>query len=276
LFFVDLPIGPKNSKNPLKSTIEGFFNRTIGFKEGDVLEKMYYDLLLLRIEAIKNTKSQCTFGQLIGVEESSEPFRCEIDFSKLTVEEYYIDIDSHVSNTGFFNYVNNIQMEPNTMRIQRFHKDESFDLMLLYCDGKGKVHLVCLDLKSPLHEDKQLKIKYKQANYFLGLRENFTNKVSKMSKVGKAFAKRSVYVYWSPNDFERAIFGSEADYKVKSADGEGEKKFSSFPSGSKPYIKFSNSHVSRKYIRPVNDLFLYFRNLCRQRENKQCVNQCKK
>jgi hypothetical protein len=97
LFFLDLPIGSGKSKNPLKSTIEGFFNRTVDFKEEDVLEKMYYDLLLLRIEALKNTESQCTFGELIGFKGSDEPFRCKIDFSNLTVKQYYINIDSHVS-----------------------------------------------------------------------------------------------------------------------------------------------------------------------------------
>jgi hypothetical protein len=131
---------------------------------------------------------------------------------------------------------------------------------------------VCLDLKSPLHADtdKQLKVQYKQGNYFLGLLENFTNEVSEVSKVGKAFAERSVYVYWSPNDFEPAIF---ADYKLKSADGEGEKEISCFPYGSGKYLKFSKSLESRKYIRPINDLFPYFRNLLKQSENKQCVNQ---
>jgi hypothetical protein len=190
----------------------------------------------------------------------SLPYQDAIDFSKIE----YIPRnpnqslpDSHKTPNKFFDEVNKISMDPNTIMIQQVHRQEGFDLMLLYCDGSGEVHIVCMDFKSPLRDDAILSIDYRQGNYFLELRDNMAKNVSSLSKVGKCFAERSTLVFWSTNDFKNPIFANTISDQTKIS----ETKKKSFPNCSRACIKFSKSTTTSTFLRPVFDILKYCRHL---------------
>jgi hypothetical protein len=256
-----------NEINPLKTTIEEILNgiviKTKGQeREGIILEKFFHDILHLRIKTLELTESKCTLGELIGMSKKSLPYQDAIDFSKIE----YIPRnpnqslpDSHKSPNKFFGAVNKIHMKPNTIRIQQVHRQEGFDLMLLYCDGNGEVHIVCMDFKSPLRDDAILSIDYRQGNYFLELRDHMAKKVSSLSKVGKCFAERSTLVYWSTNDFDEPIFANTISDHTKIS----KTKKKSFPEWSGRCMKFSESTKTSTFLRlrPVFDILKYCRHL---------------